>query len=984
MMSARALLALLSWAAFLVPARAIYEEQAGNFDWHRANVGKVTHALTFGTKTFIATSEHIVAAVDSKRGKILWRQILEEDSSIIDIKHQGKYFVSLSSPNVVRVWHSRDGSLVWASNSTQIDKETSHLSTKLKLARRKEIAIAPPFPQSSISAIKGVGVVLVDGTRISLRQFADGEIIWDVVLQAPSGTNVKIFHSKSTSNGILLLGEADGVTSTWLLNASSGEQKGFSKHPEITCPKTSDMFGTVEDGYVVLSSSSLFYLGEAPSEASLSSFSSPFTSVQTSDNSNVVLVHTSSETLLFSLKPSLTYVSKMAWPKAIIGSAPVFGFVGGSNPAVKQQYVMSFVDPKAHGTLSSTVYDLTEDKGLKPVAVLADSSSTLYQNQGEITLTTAHFMKKSAVHRGLVSSSSWSLSATQNGKVLWTREEALAKVIGAEILPLPLSPDLVGGSEEDDIHFPGFIERIGIQIKALTSLSETLFAGGEKSEDLLHSDHFGLQQLVVVLTSPGKAYGLSTTEGSLIWQTTLECPYSAGCSWKGMIAVNPSLVVMYGNGKDVNDGGVLVAVMTRSGEIQATATKSARIRSLSKLPLHSATKAAWRLSSSTPPVSFLSRSRLLLVSSMDGTASTIPATKDAASALIENKGSIFLNAVNAQDGVVQGFALSTPVDVDGAPGFKTEEIWTMILPKISDVTSASIDDPIHSPTTGLGDGRAPRRKYLNKALMAVATVNTGGGFKDPGVTLYLLDTVTGKVLHRVEQKNGQGPVHLAMTENVVIMHYFNRKTNIYEISVIELFEHPKRTAKADAVAAAMRDDDGIPVFTSRLSPTPETLQKTFQFQHSVRTLSVTGTQRGITSKLLLVGTHSHQLAGIHRHLLDARRPFKKPLTKDQMADGLVLYHPVILMEPKTFPSYNQTVANIRSVVCAPTFLESTSLTLAFGTDLFFTRVTPSGTFDLLSSDFNKPFLAMTVTLVVVLLGVTYGLSRQKRLNQLWS
>ena len=42
------------------------------------------------------------------------------------------------------------------------------------------------------------------------------------------------------------------------------------------------------------------------------------------------------------------------------------------------------------------------------------------------------------------------------------------------------------------------------------------------------------------------------------------------------------------------------------------------------------------------------------------------------------------------------------------------------------------------------------------------------------------------------------------------------------------------------------------------------------------------------------------------------------------------------------------VANLRGIVTAPTLLESTSLVFAYGVDLFFSRVTPSKDFDLLS------------------------------------
>jgi hypothetical protein len=54
------------------------------------------------------------------------------------------------------------------------------------------------------------------------------------------------------------------------------------------------------------------------------------------------------------------------------------------------------------------------------------------------------------------------------------------------------------------------------------------------------------------------------------------------------------------------------------------------------------------------------------------------------------------------------------------------------------------------------------------------------------------------------------------------------------------------------------------------------------------------------------------------------------------------------------------VHNVRGIVTAPTLIESHGLVFAYGTDLYCTRVIPSGSFDLLSDDFNKPFLIACV------------------------
>lgn len=77
------------------------------------------------------------------------------------------------------------------------------------------------------------------------------------------------------------------------------------------------------------------------------------------------------------------------------------------------------------------------------------------------------------------------------------------------------------------------------------------------------------------------------------------------------------------------------------------------------------------------------------------------------------------------------------------------------------------------------------------------------------------------------------------------------------------------------------------------------------------------------------------------------------------------------------------VANVRQILTSPALLESTSLVFAYGLDLFFTRVTPSGTFDILSENFNKVQLVLTITGLAVAIIVTKPMVARKRLRERW-
>lgn len=55
----------------------------------------------------------------------------------------------------------------------------------------------------------------------------------------------------------------------------------------------------------------------------------------------------------------------------------------------------------------------------------------------------------------------------------------------------------------------------------------------------------------------------------------------------------------------------------------------------------------------------------------------------------------------------------------------------------------------------------------------------------------------------------------------------------------------------------------------------------------------------------------------------------------------------------------------KHIVASPALLESTSILFAYGLDLFGSRITPSGTFDILSDAFNKTQLLLTIAVLVV-------------------
>lgn len=65
-------------------------------------------------------------------------------------------------------------------------------------------------------------------------------------------------------------------------------------------------------------------------------------------------------------------------------------------------------------------------------------------------------------------------------------------------------------------------------------------------------------------------------------------------------------------------------------------------------------------------------------------------------------------------------------------------------------------------------------------------------------------------------------------------------------------------------------------------------------------------------------------------------------------------------------------------------LESTSLVFVYGLDLFYTRVTPSGTFDILKDDFDYVLIALVMVVLVVASVLCKRIWRYSSLKQAWN
>lgn len=162
------------------------------------------------------------------------------------------------------------------------------------------------------------------------------------------------------------------------------------------------------------------------------------------------------------------------------------------------------------------------------------------------------------------------------------------------------------------------------------------------------------------------------------------------------------------------------------------------------------------------------------------------------------------------------------------------------------------------------------------------------------------------------------------------------------------------------------------------------IQESYLLPFAVKSIVLSQTIHHISSKSLIAVTRDNQVYQIDHMLYTARRPHTDTLgltgaTPDEEKKEGILelksvafppYDAVIAVNPHKYLSYGMNLVDLRTVKSFSTRLESTSQVLVYGFDLFFVRVSPDLTFDLLQENFNYTLLftfigGLFITMVLV-------------------
>uniref|UniRef100_A0AAY5K7B8 ER membrane protein complex subunit 1 n=1 Tax=Esox lucius TaxID=8010 RepID=A0AAY5K7B8_ESOLU len=918
-------------------SEAVFEDQVGKFDWRRQYVGKVLFASfdspsQSSKKLFVATDKNIFASLNSRTGDLFWRHVdkmgPEGAVDTLLVNAQDALMV-IGDGRLLRSWDTNVGGLNW-----EVVLDTGSFQAACFVGIQ--------------DTVKHVAVL--KKTAISLHYLSNGHQKW--VENLPDSDTVK-YQAVYSGGGeeVFVLGMVphSHLTIT-VYSLEDGEIIRQVTGPQLSsCVVVGRGVLMCVDNYTQALYTLAIQAEDSPQfrQVLLQSLD-----LEVSQDFQPVLVSTQ------------PHPARSPLPEFFLQLGPDHHILlqlseDGSTIAPLRDFQPAFL----------VSFATTGEKTV--AAVMAPKNTTvslLYPG-----LYVHAFLKKddSVGYRVLVQTEDHALTFIQllaRSRVVWTREEALADVVTMEMVDLPLTgtqAELEGefGKKADGL-LPMVMKRLSSQVILLQAWMAHLWKlfyearkprsqiKNEVTIETLSRDEFNLQKMMVMVTASGKLFGIDSKSGTILWKHYLE-NVQPNAAFKLIVQrttahfPHPPQCTLLIKDKDTGLATLHVfnPIFGRKSQISLPALPRPILQSL------------------LLPVIDQDYAKCLLLVDDQYKVTAFPSTKNVMQQLQEMASSIFFYLVDSEQGTLSGFRLRKDLS--------SELIWEVVLPtevqKIVAVKGKRPSEHVHSQGRVMGD-RSVLYKYLNPNLLAVVTESTDTHPERAFVGMFLVDGVTGRIIHEAVQRKARGPIHFVHSENWVVYEYWNTKSRRNEFSVLELFEGTELYNST--------------VFSSLDRPhLPQVLQQSYIFPSPITTMEATLTEKGITSRHLLVGLPSGAILSLPKMFLDPRRP--EVVNEHSREENLIPYAPEMPIRTEWFINYNQTISRLKGIYTAPSGLESTCLVVAYGLDIYQTRVYPSKQFDVLKDDYDYVLISSVLFALFFATMISKRLAEVKLLNRAW-
>lgn len=996
---AACLAAVMSLALTANVAEAMYADEVGIRDWMKEHLGRVTQAAFKNREVFGATKQGAVFKMVTRTGKVQWRRVLPGDQSadVLLLNKHTVFTVSASSGKAY-MWQATDGSLLWdttletgpGSDSADaryapVDLDNDGLDDVVVLTSNGVELLSSRGSGEAIwtySAREGIqldSLCISDDNVYAIGSEPGASNVVIEVLSLDSGAHERTITSKglpsptsgTDSSVFVAVTPADGAQAPVIVYITSGSANTL-RSIDLASGTTADV--SVDDllAKAGLAGNDAVELVQ-PTTGGAASGPAPFFAIDLRDGRHLVAEVSKSGDVSVHSALQERAARVFSYAAGMGRDAPAFAVVTATND---------------DGTTVSSL----DVSGLSTKCEVRSSVTRGFQARASRSFVDA-FKKRdgSLACRALVSLADDTMHMLQSGKPapLWSRDEALADTDSVQLVDLvtELGRD---AAETDSGSAPtlSYSDRVAGQLSYLMAIPERLVSmvsmiasfvddkinkntsrrRSQLSNEQLND--FGFRKVVIASTSAGKVLALDSQTGDSLW--TFQEP------GLGLRREAPRVYVTREKQIGAATPEILVVTSMGSDRSRATRLRVSTGQVLDSSELEYAVSHAVLL----PARHELLARRVLAIFDTNDRVHAIPDNEAGRSVLKGASDSLFIRRIDEQAGTIRGFGV--------VGSNKLVQLWSVVFPatsRIVDWAAPPGTEVVHSPAHTQGnDGLL--MKYLNPHLIAVATLEQKElGAADDILIVTLIDTVTGRIVRTYKHRDATTPVHLVRSENWAFCSYWNQgaqRTEIWSLSLYEGEVDPDALNPWSSLPDAVtQDENGVAgTFSSFASNDPVALQKSFIFPQGISALATTQTKRGITNKFLLVGMMNEQILVLDRRALDPRRPSEAPSDADKK-EGLMQFFPILQYPATMVLSYSQHVAKLSQIISSPTELESTTLVVGVGLDMFFTRAAPARAFDVMPDDFNYGLL------LLISVGLVFGVSwvsravKKKQLKTMW-
>lgn len=328
-------------------------------------------------------------------------------------------------------------------------------------------------------------------------------------------------------------------------------------------------------------------------------------------------------------------------------------------------------------------------------------------------------------------------------------------------------------------------------------------------------------------------------------------------------------------------------------------------------------------------------------------------------------------------------------------GTSISQIWRFNVPSdhvIQNVASRHELDFTVNIGQVLSD-RSVLYKYLHNNLLAITATGPGSLY------VYLLDSASGRILHSKHHNTGTGIdkyavdeyTHLVVGENWIVYTYWSTNPTLGQIVVVwDLYESEISNQRTMAKKNKKGKLESAPYssFDNFEDPFVKSQAYYIPTQHArVTGLGITRTRYGITLRDVIAATSRNQILSLPKrgNYLSARRPVDRdPTSAEASEEGISRYDSLLPYDPaRQVLSHTRQVVRVSTLLTVPTVLESTSIVIGYGLDIFGTKVAPSGLFDVLTPSFGRDKLIYTMAAMTGLALYLKPLVAKRKTNNFW-